>query len=124
MGGQRREMKTRAPGKHDSQLNLLHRLICIPDLELVYSFGRSLDDIADGDALTPADFLNFPQFVDHLKLNLNNNWGVLTNRSRAEILMAATMEKLSTKAQAANKTEQIIARFLDAMVSEYDRRVK
>lgn len=119
------EQKQRTPGKYDRQLLVLKLTSPLyPDLQRGYHFGRSLDDIADGDVPIPGGFSSFPEYANFLQARLDRLDDPTTTTGRTEILMVAVMPGLIQKEKHPGEAKKGAIRFINVMEAESLRREK
>ncbi len=90
-----------------------------------YMLGRAVDDMSDGD-LDPKIFgyKNFPDYIEIAKDQLRNNSVGVKKDFTLGFLLKYTLEKLEKDQKPTDNVRQDWDNFFDAMLFEYDRRIK
>ena len=104
-------------------MNLVH-----PGLKCAYFAGRWVDDIADGDENLPPGFNSVDEWIDQMKNHVltygTENQTILLGQNAAFLFQRAIqhVQPYEKKAQGDNVQTEF-AEFLEAMRSEYHRRI-
>ena len=138
---QKFDMLSRNPGKYDKRLRILHTLAntnpfarlypsskpwadgLFPAVEVVYHFGRFVDNVADGDVKVPHLTLSVTEWLDSLIELVPSEAAFVKKAPTIEFMLQRVFFRLNTSGNLSGVDlhTEIIA-FLEAMKAEHSRR--
>ena len=118
---QKRILNERTPGKY---VYMFLALGIFRRMEVPYYFGRIIDDQVDGDQEIPTGFSSCEDYIDYLKNSLEEKDDRTFRGGIAEFLMLKSVSNLEKLEQSHGETKTQTVKFLDAMLSEHQRRTK
>lgn len=113
-------MNHRAPGKYGP---ILFVVSLNPDLEVLYHFGRMVDDQIDGDTDLPMGFDNPYQLLDHLGEVATGSIPIEKSFS-VDFLLKRSIDILQRRSGDNDNVEGVVKDFLNGMRLEYMTREK